>query len=259
MTKPKALIFRTAGTNCDRETVYAFEQAGANVDLIHLNRIVETPEKLFDYRILVFPGGFTYGDDLGAGTLFANRLRMSLLEPMREFVDAGGLALGICNGFQILVKIGMLPGTTDPEAPPVASLVANDSNRFEERWTMLSVTSDRSAFVKRGDRIYCPVAHGEGKFITATDEAHQALFENDQVVFRYVGRDGEENPAYPANPNGSRDAIAGICDPTGRILGMMPHPERHLDATLHPRWTREGLVARDTGRKLFANAVAHVS
>ncbi|MEN8152066.1 MAG: phosphoribosylformylglycinamidine synthase I, partial [Planctomycetota bacterium] len=256
-TRPRALILRTAGTNCDRETVYAFEQAGAAVDLVHLNRMVETPEKLFDYRILVFPGGFTYGDDLGAGTIFANRLRSSLLDPMREFVAGGGLALGICNGFQILVKIGLLPGTADPEDPPVASLVANDSNRFEERWVTLEVTSDRSAFVKRGDRIFCPVAHGEGKFITASDEAHQALFTNDQVVFRYVGRDGSENPAYPENPNGSRDAIAGICDPTGRVLGMMPHPERHLDATLHPRWTREGLELRDTGRKLFANAVAH--
>ena len=257
---PRALILRTAGTNCDRETVYAFEQAGASVDLVHLNRMVETPEKLFDYRILVFPGGFTYGDDLGAGTIFANRLRSSLLGPMREFVDAGGLVLGICNGFQILVKIGMLPGTEGQEegAAP-ASLVANDSNRFEERWVTLDVTSDKSAFVKRGDRIFCPVAHGEGKFITASDEVHQGLFEADQVVFRYVGRDGSENPEYPMNPNGSRDAIAGISDSTGRVLGMMPHPERHLDATLHPHWTRDGLKERDTGRKLFANAVRHVS
>jgi len=262
MANPKTLIFRTAGTNCDRETVYAFEQAGASVDLVHLSRMVETPERLFDFKILVFPGGFTYGDDLGAGTIFANRLRSSLLEPMHQFVDAGGLVLGICNGFQILVKIGMLPGIKggigDGDAHP-ASLVANDSNRFEERWVMLDVTSDKSAFVRRGDRIFCPVAHGEGKFITASDEDHEALLGNDQVVFRYVDRDGGENPAYPMNPNGSRDAIAGISDPTGRVLGMMPHPERHLDATLHPQWTREGLKARDTGRKLFLNAVEHVS
>ena len=255
---PRALILRTAGTNCDRETVYAFEQAGAEVDLVHLNRMVESPERLFDYRILVFPGGFTYGDDLGAGTIFANRLRSGLLEPMHEFVEAGGLILGICNGFQILVKIGMLPGIGGGEAHP-ASLVANDSNRFEERWVMLEVTSDKSAFVRRGDRIFCPVAHGEGKFITASDEDHAALFEHDQVVFRYVDREGGENPAYPMNPNGSRDAIAGISDPTGRVLGMMPHPERHLDPMLNPQWTREGLEARDTGRKLFSNAVEYVS
>jgi len=255
MAKPRALIFRTAGTNCDRETVYAFETAGADVDLVHLNRMVESPERLFDYRILVFPGGFTYGDDLGAGTIFANRLRSSLLEPMRQFVEAGGLVLGICNGFQILTKIGMLPGIDGAKA----SLVANDSNRFEERWVMLEVTSDRSAFVRKGDRIYCPVAHGEGKFITPDDATHRALFEHDQVVFRYVGRNGEENPDYPMNPNGSRDAIAGISDPTGRVLGMMPHPERHLEPMMHPRWTREGLEERDTGLKLFTNAVRAVS
>jgi len=256
-SSPRALIFRTAGTNCDRETVYAFEQAGAEVDLVHLNRMVEAPERLFDYRILVFPGGFTYGDDLGAGTIFASRLRTGLLDPMRDFVKAGGLVLGICNGFQILVKIGMLPGIDGGDSPP-ASLVANDSNRFEERWVTLEVTSDKSAFVRRGDRIYCPVAHGEGKFITACDEDHRALFANDQVVFRYVGRDGGEDPDYPMNPNGSRDAIAGISDPTGRVLGLMPHPERHLDPMLHPRWTREGLEARETGRKLFTNAVEFV-
>jgi phosphoribosylformylglycinamidine synthase len=258
-SKPRALIFRTAGTNCDRETVYAFDQAGAEVDLVHLSRMVETPERLFDYRILVFPGGFTYGDDLGAGTIFANRLRTSLLEPMQEFVAAGGLVLGICNGFQILVKIGMLPGPGEDGTERSASLVANDSNRFEERWVMLEVTSDKSAFVRRGDRIFCPVAHGEGKFITASDEDHAALFLSDQVVFRYVDREGGENPPYPMNPNGSRDAIAGISDATGRVLGMMPHPERHLDPVLHPRWTREGLTPRDTGRKLFRNAVEFAS
>jgi phosphoribosylformylglycinamidine synthase len=256
-TKPKALIFRTAGTNCDRETVHAFETSGAETDLLHLNRVLESPERIFDYRILVFPGGFTYGDDLGAGTIFANRLRSGLVAPMREFVDAGGLVLGICNGFQILVKIGFLPGLGADGGE--ASLVANDSNRFEERWAMLEVVSDKSAFVRKGDRIYCPVAHGEGKFIVRDDAALDSLRSSDQVVFKYLGRDGEENPEYPDNPNGSVDAIAGICDPTGRVLGMMPHPERHLSPELHPRWTRDGLVASHTGNSLFTNAVEAVA
>jgi phosphoribosylformylglycinamidine synthase len=259
MTKPGVLILRTAGTNCDRETVAIFRRAGAEVDLLHLNRVLAKPELLFSYRILVLPGGFTYGDDLGAGTIFASRLRNVLRDPVLEFVNGGGLVLGICNGFQILVKTGLLPGLDGPESEGEATLTFNDSFRFEDRWVHLEAVSDLSPFVRRGDRIYCPAAHGEGKFVPGTDQILDRLERNGQVVFRYVGPEGEADPPYPANPNGSVNAIAGICDPTGRILGLMPHPERHLEATLHPRWTREGLKREGGGLPFFRNAVAAVS
>jgi len=253
MTSPKTLILRTAGTNCDRETAHAFLRAGAQVELVHVNRALADPGILADCRILVFPGGFTYGDDLGAGTIFANRIRAVLLEPVRALVDRGGLVLGICNGFQILVKTGLLPAL---RGPGEATLTTNDSNRFEDRWVHLEVVSDRSPFVERGDRIRCPVAHAEGKFVTRDEDVLTRLEENGQVVFRYVGPNGSPDPAYPLNPNGSRNAVAGICDPTGRILGLMPHPERNLEPTHHPSWTRSGLAEEGDGARLFRNAVA---
>lgn len=259
MTKPRALVLRTAGTNCDRETVHAFARAGADVSLVHLDRVLERPRLLGDFRILVFPGGFTYGDDLGAGTIFANRLRAGLMDPLLRFVDDGGLVLGICNGFQILVKTGLLPALDGPGSEGEATLTVNDSDRFEERWIRLEATSDRTPFVRAGDRIDCPAAHGEGKFVPRDEATLDRLEQNGQVIFRYVGRDGGKDPAYPANPNGSVGGIAGISDPTGRILGLMPHPERHLEPHHHPRWTREGLRPEGGGLFLFRNAVAAVS
>ena len=254
----KTLILRTAGTNCDRETAHAFRRAGSEVDLVHVNRAIEAPEMLESYRILVFPGGFTYGDDLGAGTIFANRIRSVLLEPVRALVDRGGLVLGICNGFQILVKTGLLPALDGYGETGAATLTANDSNHFEDRWGDLEVTSDVSPFVRRGDRIRCPVAHAEGKFVTRDEATFARLEENGQIVFRYVGRDGSADPGYPENPNGSRHAVAGICDPTGRILGLMPHPERHLEPAHHPSWTRGGLAEEGDGLRMFRNAVSGV-
>ncbi|MHC4472235.1 MAG: phosphoribosylformylglycinamidine synthase I [Planctomycetota bacterium] len=256
---PKVLILRTAGTNCDRETAHAFRRAEAEVDLIHVNRAIEAPRMLEDYRIIVFPGGFTYGDDLGAGTIFANRIRTVLLDPVRDLVSRGGLVLGICNGFQILVKTGLLPAIDGYGETGAATLAANDSNRFEDRWVHLEVASDLSPFVSKGDRIRCPVAHAEGKFVTRDEPTLTRLMESGQVVFRYVAGDGSPNPPYPLNPNGSRHAVAGICDPTGRILGLMPHPERHLEPGHHPSWTREGLAEEGDGVRLFRNAVAAVA
>jgi phosphoribosylformylglycinamidine synthase len=257
MAEVRTLILRTAGTNCDRETVHAFRKSGSAVDLLHLNRLLEAPAELTSYRILVFPGGFTYGDDLGAGTIFSSRLRTGLLTEMRRFVEEGGLVLGICNGFQILVKTGFLPALEGHGVPGEASLVGNDSNRFEERWVLLEAVSDLSPFVRKGQRIFCPCAHGEGKFVTRDEETLGRLEATGQVVFRYVGRDGAADPSWPDNPNGSANAIAGICDPTGRVLGLMPHPERHLEPTHHPRWSREGLAAEGDGLSLFVNAVEH--
>ena len=254
----KTLILRTAGTNCDRETEHAFKRAGSEVNLIHLDRLIEKPESLLDYRILVFPGGFTYGDDLGAGTIVASRLRTTLLPEIIALVDRGGLVLGVCNGFQILVKAGLLPAIAGHGETGEATLTANDSNKFEDRWVTLEVVSDRSPFVRKGDVIRCPVAHAEGKFVAKDENTLRHLEESGQVVFRYVDGSGGADPAYPQNPNGSPHGIAGICDPTGRILGLMPHPERFIAPWHHPTWTRDGLPAEGEGLQMFRNAVAAV-
>ncbi len=254
----KTLIIRTAGTNCDRETVHAFERAGSEADLVHLDRLIERPATLLDYRILVFPGGFSYGDDLGAGTIVASRLRTTLLPEIIALVERAGLVLGICNGFQILVKAGLLPAISGHGETGESTLTANDSNKFEDRWVTLEVVSDLSPFVRKGDVIRCPVAHAEGKFITKDEATLTHLEESGQVVFRYVGKSGGQNPAYPLNPNGSPNAIAGICDPTGRILGLMPHPERFIAPWHHPTWTRDGLAEEGDGLQMFRNAVEAV-
>lgn len=250
MVEKRALILRTAGTNCERETAHAFRRAGAVADTVHLDEVLDDPSRICDCGILVFPGGFTYGDDLGAGTIVSNRIRRRLLDPLRRFVEGGGLVLGICNGFQILVKTGLLPSSAGR-----ATLTWNDSFRFEERWVLLEAATDHSPFIRKGDRIFCPVAHGEGKFIAGSQETLEQIEAGGQVAFRYVGRDGSPDPEYPHNPNGSMNAIAGICDETGRILGLMPHPERHIEPFHHPRWTREALTGEGDGLKFFRNAV----
>jgi phosphoribosylformylglycinamidine synthase len=259
MPKVRTLILRTAGTNCERETAHAFRRAGSRVELEHLDRVLDRPAILAEYGILALPGGFTYGDDLGAGTIFANRIRTSLLEHLSGFVGRGGLVLGICNGFQILVKTGLLPALDGPGTTGEATLTTNDTNRFEDRWVLLEVASDRSPFVAKGDRIFCPVAHHEGKFVTRDRKTLDRLEASGQVVFRYVARDGAAGPAYPDNPNGSWNAVAGVCDPTGRVLGLMPHPERHLEPEHHPHWPRHGRAEEGDGLRLFRNAVAAAS
>jgi phosphoribosylformylglycinamidine synthase subunit PurQ / glutaminase len=253
----KTLIIRTAGTNCDRETKFAFERAGAQVELLHVNRVTEKPEVLDDFQILALPGGFSYGDDIAAGKIHANELRMKLGDRLKKFVDDGKLVIGICNGFQVLVKTGLLPGPFSRAAEQVVTLACNDSNKFEDRWVYLRVDSDKSPFIRKGQVIYLPMAHGEGKFLARDEATLESLRANDQIVFRYVDADGQAGAGYPANPNGAVDDIAGICDATGRVLGLMPHPERHMLPTQHPRWTREGLQPEGDGMQVFRNAVEY--
>ncbi|MBM4083571.1 MAG: phosphoribosylformylglycinamidine synthase I [Planctomycetes bacterium] len=254
MKRPKALILRTAGTNCDYETLYAFEKAGAAAERVHVNRIVEDKARLHKYHILALPGGFSYGDDIASGKVLANELICRLADDLCKFIADGKLVLGICNGFQVLAKAGFLPGFNSGQQD--ATLTYNDSNKFEDRWVYLKTVSSKSAFVKEGDDIYLPVAHGEGKFVARDPSVLERIKANGQVVFRYVDPSGQ--PAgYPWNPNGSTEHIAGICDPTGRILGLMPHPERHVEPTQHPRWTREGLKPEGDGFRLFRNAVEY--
>ena len=253
---PRVLIFRAAGINCDEETQHAFELAGAAAERVHVNRIAEKPQLLEESHIAVIPGGFTYGDDVAAGKILANELTTRLAEPLHRFVERGGLVLGICNGFQVLVKTGLLPGWGD-EAPAV-TLTDNAGGRFEDRWVWLEARSPQCVFTRgMTEPMYVPIAHAEGLFKASSNAALDKLEQQGQVAFRYINPEGGD-AVHPWNPNGSDRDIAGICDPSGRVLGLMPHPERHVHPTQHPHWTR--LPEREEGEGLvvFRNAVAAV-
>ena len=248
----KVLILRTAGTNCDQEADFAFRLAGAQTAKLHINELRDNPGRLSEFSILAIPGGFSYGDDLGAGTVMASEM-VTLLRPvLEEFIESGKLIIGICNGFQVLVKSGLLPALNRWEQQ--ATLTINDSNKFEDRWTHLKAPRSRCPLLEEGEFIYLPVAHAEGKFVPADDDVLQRLKADGQIVLRYTDADGEPS-GYPWNPNGSTDNIAAVCDPTGRVLGMMPHPERHCLPIQHPRWTREGLKEKGDGLRVFERAV----
>lgn len=253
MSPPRAIVVRAPGTNCDEETAAAWAAAGAEPETWHIGQLLESPRALERFAILTIPGGFSYGDDLGAGRILATRLGKVLEDALARFRDRGGLVLGICNGFQVLVRAGLLPGATGPGS---ATLTFNDSGHFESRWVRLLPTPGLSPFLTDDEPIELPVAHGEGKFVLADGAALAALEDAGQVVLRYVDDDGRPTQDYPANPNGSPGAVAGVCDPTGRVFGLMPHPERHVDPLHHPRWTRRGLAAEGDGLRIFRNAVA---
>ncbi len=254
MAKPRALILRAPGANCDSETQFALEQAGAAAERLHINRLREQPSLLHRFQILVIPGGFTYGDDVAAGKILANQLSHFLGETLRRFRDADKLILGICNGFQALLKAGLLIASDDDG--PLATLTNNDSGRLEDRWIYLQATPGKCPFLTGYERFYLPVAHGEGKLICRQPWILKGLQQAGQVVLQYVDRRGQSGP-YPINPNGSQGDVAGLCDATGHVLGLMPHPERHILPTHHPQWTRLGLAAEGEGLRLFRNAVCY--
>jgi phosphoribosylformylglycinamidine synthase len=256
MAKVKAIVLRAAGINCDLETEHALELAGAEARRVHINRLIEDKTLLDRHTILVFPGGFSYGDDVAAGKILANQTVSHLTEPLRAFIDAGKLILGICNGFQVLVKSGILPFGRLGTLRQSVTITCNDSGKFEDRWVYLEPAASRCIFLESGRRIYLPVAHGEGKVVTSDDEALRQLGEGDHVAFRYVDADGNEGP-YPVNPNGSMDSIAGLTDTTGRVLGLMPHPERFVRPTQHPHFTRIHPPPEPDGMTIFRNALAY--
>jgi phosphoribosylformylglycinamidine synthase len=259
-TQAKVIVLRTAGTNCNSETAFAFARCGAVVEEVHLERLFSGKVHLADYHIMALPGGFSYGDDIASGRLFANELRLRLGQDVRRFIDDGKLVIGICNGFQILVKAGILPGPFKPATHRQSvTLTHNDSGKFEARWVHLKVEG-RSVWTEGlKDIVYFPVAHGEGKFIPADKKTLQALGHSGQVAFRYVDENGAD-ALYPQNPNGSLEAIAGITDPTGRVLGLMPHPERHFTHTQHPYWTRFGHPDQPgDGARIFQNGVDYAT
>jgi phosphoribosylformylglycinamidine synthase subunit PurQ / glutaminase len=253
MPKPRVLVLRAPGTNCDEESAFAWRLVGADVESWHLGRLVESPQGLDAFQVLTLPGGFSYGDDLGSGRILATRLGTVLGDPLRRFLDRDGLVLGICNGFQVLVKAGLLPGNPGLGH---STLTFNDSGHFESRWVRLAPTSGLSPFLADDEPIELPVAHGEGKFVMADATELLKLEQSGQVVFRYADTEGKPTAAYPDNPNGSLGNVAGLCDPTGRILGLMPHPERNVNPLHHPRWTRRKQPGIEgDGLRIFRNAV----
>jgi len=257
MSQPRVLILRAPGTNCDQETAFAFGRAGAITDLVHVNRLLESPRLLDQYQVLCLPGGFSYGDDVAAGRILATQIQHHLAEAMQAFKAAGKLILGICNGFQVLIKSGVL---LDSDAQgPLATLTWNDCGRFEDRWVRLGVDGTKCVFLAGIESMYLPVAHAEGKFMARNAEVLKSLEVAGQLVLRYRRLDGAAATAvsFPDNPNGSMASTAGICDTTGRVFGLMPHPERHIDPTQHPRWTRGEAAPVGDGLQLFRNAVEY--
>jgi phosphoribosylformylglycinamidine synthase I len=274
MSQVNVLVLTGYGLNCDIETAYAFEQVGARASRVHINALIDRSVNLADHQIMVFGGGFSWGDDHGAGVVQAVRMKTHLGNDILEFVAAGGLVIGICNGFQTLVNFGLLPGFDlaakgKEGAERSVALTYNDCGNFRDEWVALRV-NPRSpcVFTRDLDYLELPVRHGEGKFY-AHDDVLNRLMENNQVVVQYAMSDGQPaHQAFPHNPNGSLRDIAGICDPTGRIFGLMPHPEAYNHWTNHPDWTRQKEVLKREGRgfastltpglKMFRNAVRYV-
>jgi phosphoribosylformylglycinamidine synthase I len=265
MSRARALVLTGFGLNCYGETAYALEIAGAGVERIHLNRLLKGECTLRDFQIFVVGGGFSWGDDHGAGVIMAMRMKHRMSDTLLGFVEEGGLVLGICNGFQVLVNLGLLPFFDPPNLQREVALTWNDCGNFRDQWVNLAINPSSPCVFTRGiETLELPVRHGEGKFYAAP-AVIQHLVKHNQVIMRYATPDGRPaNGSFPHNPNGSVEDIAGICDPTGRIAGLMPHPEAFNHFTNHPDWTflkettlRAGkpLPEEGLGIQLFRNAV----
>jgi phosphoribosylformylglycinamidine synthase len=254
--KPKVLILRTAGTNCDVETANAFKMAGASPELVHVRELASKKKSVFDYAIVAIPGGFSYGDDVAAGRILANEIK-ARVKDLRGFVRSGRPVIGICNGFQVLVKAGLLPQTSAGDQ--TASLTVNDSNRFETRWVRLRINLQSQSLFTRDlpEMIELPVAHGEGKFVVKSPKVLESLKKSRAILMQYVNEEGKFS-SYPYNPNGSLFNIAAITNPDGNCLGMMPHPERYVTRYHHPNWTRQTFCKEGVGLEIFRNAVNYV-
>lgn len=267
MVAPRIAVLRAPGTNCDYETAYAFEICGGKPERLHLLQLLEDPQRLAEFQILCIPGGFSYGDDVGAGSILGNHLRNRLVGVLNEFLQADKLCLGICNGFQVLMKAGVLPsGTVTPDAEPEATLTWNDNGRYTARWVHTRTAGSNSVFLRGIDRLDLPIAHAEGRIVVRNPEVLEKWRAQKQLSLCYATPCGANETAsacdltaaelaYPVNPNGSTANLAGLSDPTGRVLGLMPHPERFLFRTQHPQWTRLDLPEQGGGRQVFQNAI----
>lgn len=264
--KVKSIVITGNGTNCEMETAHACRLAGSDeVDIVHISGLLHGEKRLDDYHFLNLAGGFLDGDDLGSGKAGANRILSAkmtggderLYDQFVRFIDEGKLILGVCNGFQLMVKLGFLPGLDGDYLNQTATLTFNDSGKFEDRWVYLKINSESPCVFTKGLKgTYLPVRHGEGKFITKNGEVLERLHKDNLIVTQYSNEDYEDAVmSYPYNPNGSADGIAGICNETGRLFGFMPHPEAYLHYTNHPRWTREKLPEEGMGLSIFKNAI----
>ena len=264
MTKPNVLVLTGYGINCDEETKFAFDKAGANAELVHVNDLIDKTKKLGDYQILAFPGGFSYGDDTGAGNALSNKIKNNMFDELRNFVEKDNLAIGICNGFQVMANLGLLPALNKEYGNRQVALVHNDSARYNDRWVDLHFEG-KGPWLEGLKEMSVPIAHGEGKFY-ANQEILSKIKEKGLVAARYVKGKICEYQFLEANPNGSLEDIAGITDESGRLLGMMPHPERAIFFTQLPNWNllkekynRKGKKISDEGEgmKIFRNAVKY--
>lgn len=258
----RALIITGLGLNCEKETSCALRLAGAVPEMVHLSDILAEECSLADYHILAFIGGFSFGDHIGAGTVFANRLKYRLREQLLEFVDAGKLVIGICNGFQTITRLGLVPALNGPRLEQQVALAQNAQGVFRDSWVMLRANPDSPCVFTKGiDLLPLPIRHGEGRFVPQDSDLLQQIEDGALVALRYVDPEsGETTSEFPHNPNGSVNGIAGICDPTGRVFGLMPHPEAYLSPFNHPHWTRQKindvLPEKGLGLQIFENAVS---
>ncbi len=263
--QPRVLIPTGYGLNCENETAYAFTVVGGKADRIHLSDLFAKPSILEEYQILVMVGGFSFGDHIAAGKVLANRYRYRLAENLERFVLDGKLVIGICNGFQSMVQYGLLPGFDGKFDEQLVSLTPNDSGVFEDRWVTLAASKGSKCVFTQGLQVFeLPVRHGEGRFMTRDPEVLRRLWMQGQVALQYVDPVSEKaTMRYPLNPNGSVDSIAGICDPTGRVFGLMPHPEAYNSPYNHPNWPLQlranCLPAEGGGLQIFRNAVKYVN
>lgn len=256
--KPKGIVLYGLGLNTDYELEESMKLAGFDAKKVHLNDLLRGEDKLSDYRILTIPGGFADGDVLGAGKIIAYRIKHGLSDQIQKFIEDGKLIFGPCNGFQTMVKMGLLPGFDGDYRTQTVTLAPNDSGRFEDRWVYLKFNEDSPCVFTKGiDRMELGIRHGEGKLVTVDEDVLERLRRDNHIVVWYTDQFGSKYPDYPLNPNGSVDGIAGICDETGRVFGLMPHPEAYIHKTNHPRWTRyrdEEIQQEGLGLKVFRNA-----
>lgn len=266
--KPRSLILVGNGINCEYETAHAHKLVGFEPDLIHINTLMENPETIKDYTFITLPGGFLDGDDLGSAKAQAVRWKYqkilksgkTFIDSLITFVEAGKIILGICNGFQLLVKTGLLPGINGNYSAQTVTLTFNDAGRFEDRWVYLKNNEfSHCIFTKDIHTIYLPVRHGEGKLVVDTQKTLNAIRRDGHIVMQYADEHGNVTDQYPDNPNGSTESVAGLCDSTGRIFGLMPHPEAFVHRIQHPRWTREKLPEEGAGLAMFKNAFTYVT
>jgi len=266
--KVKAIVLTGNGTNCEMEMAHACKLAGADVvDIVHISEILYGEKRLADYSFLNLPGGFLDGDDLGSAKAGANRFLHARITGHKEmlfadlitFINAGKLILGVCNGFQLMVKLGLLPALEGNYTAQSTTLTFNDSGRFEDRWVYLKANAQSPCvFTRNINVLYLPVRHGEGKFVPKSGTIVKQIEKKNLFALQYCRTDGLPALQYPANPNGSTNAIAGICNETGRLFGLMPHPEAYLHRTNHPRWTREILPEEGQGIAIFRNAITFI-